>query len=194
MPRVFLGIALPRVTREAIAVCRQALIDADPSWRSEKWVADDNLHVTLKFLGCVDDREVDTIARVAAEACASVPAYNLCLDELRAVPRARAASMLWVGGSDGHDETALLAGTIEGALAEAGYELDERTFKTHVTVCRARRPHRITADALLEAEGALRAHKLRVLTVSVRRATLYASTLTPHGPVYEELARLPLAE
>jgi len=43
--------------------CRDAYLDADPEWRREKWVAEDNLHVTLRFLGNVDDDMAACIPR-----------------------------------------------------------------------------------------------------------------------------------
>jgi 2'-5' RNA ligase len=194
MPRAFIGIALPRGVKSTMLQCRDAYLDADPEWRREKWVLEDNLHVTLRFLGNVDD---EMAARILEALRATVPAierYRLYLGRARAVPRPRAASLLWVEGVSGAPETADLAAVISETLAHLGFERDTRAFKTHVTLCRARHLRRASVPALDAMDHVLDRSEERGVSLSVREITLYSSTLTPHGPVYEELGVVPLGE
>ena len=194
MPRAFIGIALPRAVRSTMLQCRDAFLDVDPEWRREKWVAEDNLHVTLRFLGSVDD---EMCARIPNALGATVPAierYRLHLGSARAVPRPRAASLLWIEAASGAPETADLAAVISETLAHLGFERDTRPFKTHVTLCRARHLRRVPVPALDAMEHVLSRSDERGTSISVREVTLYSSVLTPRGPIYEELGVIPLGE
>ncbi|MDO8903200.1 MAG: RNA 2',3'-cyclic phosphodiesterase [Hydrogenophaga sp.] len=192
MPRAFLAISLPLSLRSTFVACRESLITHDPSWRGEKWVAEENLHVTLRFLGSVPEDACAEVADRVRDALSDVGTYRLRLDTVRAIPRPRSASLLWVGASAGAEDTVGVASRIAGATSFVDFTPDGREFKTHVTLCRARHPRRIATAALDEVEHLLRRSDERATTMSVREVTLFASTLTPRGPVYEELAIIPL--
>lgn len=191
MPRAFIAIALPIAVRSTYSACREAFVTADPAWREEKWVAEQNLHVTLRFLGSISDGACPHVIDAVRTALAELEMYRLRLDVARAIPRPRSASLLWVAPSAGGPETTDLAGRIATAVRFLDFEPDGRTFKTHVTLCRARHPRRVTPASLDGMERVLRRSDERSVTVSVREVTLFASTLTPRGPVYEELAIIP---
>lgn len=192
MPRAFLAITLPLALRTTMSHCKDTFLENDSSWRGEKWVSEENLHVTLRFLGNVPDPAIEMVAERAAFALSDLEPYRLRLDVLKAVPRPRSASLVWVGASAGAEETAELAERLAEATSFLDLEPDERAFRTHVTLARARHPRRINHYALDEVEHWLHRAEERATTMSVREVTLYASTLTPHGPVYEELALVPL--
>jgi len=191
MPRAFLAISLPLAVRATFVQCREVFCRHDPSWRDEKWVAEENLHVTLRFLGNVPEPACEMVAERAGLALSDLEPYRLRLDTVRTVPRARSASLLWVAPSAGGEATAELAERLEHATAFLDFEPDNRAFKTHVTLVRARHPRKVAHEALDEVEHCLHRADDRALSMSVREVTLYASTLTPRGPVYEELARIP---
>jgi len=191
MPRTFIALTLPIAVRSTLVACRDAYCAVDPDWRQEKWVAEQNLHVTLRFLGDVHDAAYPHVASAVRSAVADLEPYRMRLDVVRAVPRPRSASLLWVGPSVGGPETADLAARIASAVSFLDFEPDGHSFKGHVTLCRARHPRRVRPDALDEIERILRTSDERALSVSVREVTLFASTLTPRGPVYEERAIIP---
>lgn len=194
MPRAFIGIALPRSVKSTMLQCRDAYLDVDPDWRREKWVAEDNLHVTLRFLGNVDDQLCAHIPDALGATVPAIERYRLHLGAARAVPRPRAASLLWVEATSGAPETADLAAVISETLAHLGFERDTRPFKTHVTLCRARRLRRASVPGLDAMDHVLNRSDERGVSLSVREATLFSSVLTPRGPVYEELGIIPLGE
>lgn len=191
MPRAFLAITLPLALRATLVQCRQSFLEHDPAWRDEKWVAEDNLHVTLRFLGNVPEPACEVLAERAALAISDLEPYRLRLDVIRAVPRPRSASLMWVAPSSGADDTAELAQRMAEASSFLDFQPDGRAFKTHVTLVRARHPRKVVHEALDETERCLHHADERGTTMSVREVTLYASTLTPRGPVYEELALIP---
>lgn len=193
MPRAFLAIKLPQAVRSTFVACRHEFVTADPDWQHEKWVAEENLHVTLRFLGTVPDCVCPEVADRVARALSASATYRLTLDVARAIPRPRSASLLWIGPSSGGEETSDIAARIALATSFLDFEPDGRAFKTHVTLCRARRPRRVSTAGIDALEHLLHRSDERATTMSVREVTLFRSTLTPRGPVYDELAVIPLA-
>lgn len=194
MPRAFLAIQPPLAMRPTLVACREAFLGADPQWHDEKWVSEENLHVTLRFLGVVPDALLPTVAEAVREAVAVIEPYRLRLDVVRAIPRPRSASLVWVQPSSGGEETGRLAEAIVGATSFLEFQPDGHRFKTHLTLCRARHPRRVTTPSLDAVEHMLRRSEDRAVMMSVREITLFSSTLTPRGPVYEELAIIPLGK
>ena len=109
VPRAFLAIALPIAVRSTLAACREAFVAADPEWRGEKWVAEANLHVTLRFLGSVPEPAVPLIARCGPlDDRGPIEPYQLRLDAVRRHPAA-ALRIARLGRADRgpQDETTL---------------------------------------------------------------------------------------
>ena len=192
MPRIFFAVPMPFALRRTFAACREACVAADPSWAGEKWVAPENLHVTLRFLGSLSEADVERCVESATEALAVIEPFRLRLDLARAIPQRRSASLLWVAPSHGVEETAAVAEALAQATSFVDFRPDGKRFRPHVTLCRARAPRRLAAGAFDEMERLLHVSGERTLSMSVPDVTLYASTLTPRGPVYEEKAMIPL--
>jgi len=190
--RAFLGLALPQRVRHTLIACRDAAIDADPTWRGEKWVTEENLHVTVRFLGDVDLSIADDAAARLLPAIRDLSPYRLSLDRVTVVPRLRATSLVWAEAGQGSAETAALAARVDAALEGLVPPPERRRFRTHATLCRARRPRRLAPSALDAIEHTLHRADERVRSMSVQEVTLYSSVLTPTGPVYHEIAAFPL--
>lgn len=193
--RAFVAIDLPVETRETLVDACDAFLSLAPSWREDKWVAAENLHVTVKFIGAVPECDVAAIRRVLEGACAPVSPFTMRLDGFRAVPNLRRATMLWGVFDDGTDESVRVAGVVDGALAPLDIPEDDRRFVPHVTLVRARKPRPVPEDAFDAASSELaltQAASCPAEFVSVTSLTLYSSTLGPSGPTYEPLASIPL--
>ncbi|MBN2248277.1 MAG: RNA 2',3'-cyclic phosphodiesterase [Coriobacteriia bacterium] len=192
MPRVFFAIPLSLAVSRTFVSCREAIIAEDPAWVGEKWVDPANLHITIRFLGTVQGPEVQRCITEATRALATLEPYRLRLDLIHAIPQRGSASLLWVAPSTGAEETTALADAIAHATSFVDPHPDGKRFRPHVTLCRARSPRRISADALEQVERLLHSADDRVISMSVPGVTLLTSTLTPRGPVYEEVATVPL--
>jgi RNA 2',3'-cyclic 3'-phosphodiesterase len=181
--RSFVALELPGHVTAALLGAGEAIRQAAPDWRGEKWVAEPNLHVTLKFLGTVDTATLGRLRDSLTSSLQAHEVFEMRLEGVRGAPRARHA-MLWATFSDAGGSCAALATTVEAAAASCGLERDERRFVPHVTLVRARRARRLSADSLTSANAMLAEQDI---SMSVLSATLFASTLTPRGPVYERL-------
>ena len=185
--RTFIAIGLDKSVRARVAALQEALAPAAPD---VKWVEEENLHLTLLFLGEVDDRELPAVCRAVQEAVAELPAFNLSVEGAGAFPNARRPRILWVGVGEGAADVVAVHDALEGPLLELGcYRREERKYTPHVTLGRTRseRP----ADELAKALAKHQAWKAG--EQPVEEVHIMASKLSPHGPEYTVLGRAKLA-
>ncbi|MDO9556950.1 MAG: RNA 2',3'-cyclic phosphodiesterase [Coriobacteriia bacterium] len=192
--RTFIGIGLPLLMRQTLVSAQQAMRDTSPAWRDEKWVAEENLHVTVKFLGQLPNDLVTEVSNTLVTAAATLGAFQIRLGTILAVPRSHSATMLWAGIEEGRDATVDLAVALDLALASAGFSAETRPFRPHITLVRARSPRRVAFETIDAGDRAIHVSDDRSKRMSVRGVTLFSSTLTPYGPVYEERSFAPFAE
>lgn len=191
--RAFLGIELDTEWRGALTAVCAHVREQDGPWRKAKWVAPENLHVTLKFLGEIDTVTAKEIAAHLSRELTHVEPFVLPLDEtVCAVPSQARAKMLWTTLLDPAGDATRLAGIVQRVALPYGIEADTRDFHPHITLARTRRPMRI--DTVGKLDEIFAAHAPHEPSMSVQRATLYKSTLTRQGPIYEILARVPLGQ
>jgi 2'-5' RNA ligase len=184
--RSFLAIELAPDVLAALLDSCATLRAAAPDWRDEKWVADENLHITLKFLGNLDEPQLATLAAELDTRLDGQRAFELHLAGLRAVPSLRHCNMVWGRFADDEDlSCARLAQEVDSAAELLGVDPEARQFSPHATLVRARKPRRLSDEALTSANERLRDGDL---SMSVPGITLFGSTLTKTGPVYERLA------
>lgn len=187
--RCFVGIEVPEwLSIELSDACAEIRV-ADESWRGEKWTLPANLHVTLAFLGSIPDPDVAALEEKLGLLMATQPTCELPLLRLAAIPNARRCSMVWAEFLDPSGRCGELAAGVSAVGAEFGSVADERPFRAHVTLARARRKKPLHPGALQRATEST-AHGSPVM--SVLSATLFSSTLTRQGPVYQALRTWPL--
>jgi 2'-5' RNA ligase len=151
------------------------------------WVARDNVHLTLKFLGNVETARLAEIERALAGAAgARIAPFDLDIHGLGAFPSRTRSRVLWAGVGAGGAEAAALAAGVEEALAGLGFPREPRPFAAHVTLGRVREPRANPrlADAL---DTSAPFGRQRVARVSLMR-----SELSSRGARYTELAGLRL--
>jgi 2'-5' RNA ligase len=152
------------------------------------WVAAENFHITLKFLGGVDEARIAVLGDALRGAVDGARAFDLEIVGLGAFPSATRFRVLWAGVAAGLEPLTAIASRVERAMATQGFAPEDRPFSPHVTLGRVREPRR--APALSEAltAGATR----RFGHVAIESIALMRSDLSPRGARYTELARLPL--
>lgn len=153
------------------------------------WVAPANLHLTLKFLGDVEEARTETITTALAGAAARAAAFEMVVRGLGAFPSATRPRVIWAGVATDPGSLPSLARAVEEVLAAGGFPAEARPFSGHVTLGRVRMPRRDPAlgEVLTGAEGEVFG------AFRVERISLMRSDLSPGGSRYTELAGLPLA-
>jgi RNA 2',3'-cyclic 3'-phosphodiesterase len=175
--RLFVALNLPPATREALWKAAEPLRDLG---LPVKWVRGDGIHVTLKFLGEVDDaREAELVAALgrAASGARTLP---LALGGFGVFPDFRRPRVVW-GGIAPDPALEILQHRVEQEFAPLGFPTEARAFRPHVTLGRAAREARPRDFAGLEA--ALDRLDFAA-TVVVGAVDLMQSTLQSGGAVY----------
>jgi len=115
-------------------------LSADLSARTRglSWVKPENLHVTLRFLGNLDEDAVVRAGVSVAESAARVAAPAARLGPLSAFPNLARPRVLWVGLSEGEADVAALAAAVDEGLRGSGFGPPDRPFRAHVTLARVK--------------------------------------------------------
>ncbi|HXE61225.1 MAG TPA: RNA 2',3'-cyclic phosphodiesterase [Gemmatimonadaceae bacterium] len=186
--RLFLAINLPAPVRRDIRAATAPMRDATPDHRSVKWVDDDHLHITLKFLGEQPDDAVAALQTALDAAISSHLEFTLTLGGLGAFPNLRAPRVVWMGVTP-EPKLELLQHDVERTCAALGYPLDARAFRPHITIGRAREgvaPN--DARAIAAAARVVRF----AASAPARSVDVMRSELGPHGSRHTLLASAPL--
>lgn len=185
--RCFVALPVAPAVRRALAATQAVLrrAGADVSW-----VAEDNFHLTLKFLGEIDETAAATLKALLADDLGRRPRPRLHYAGLGAFPERGAPRIVWAGCSGDVAALSDLAAAAERAAATIGVPPERRAFTPHLTLGRVRSSRgqaalRATIERHARAEFGADAPAA---------AVLYRSILTPDGPVYEPLAELPFGD
>ena len=146
-----------------------------------RWVADENVHLTLKFLGEVPEERLADVCRAVDDAAAGVSSFELHLKGFGVFPSPRRPSVVWAG-IDLDPTLGELCSRTEEALNKLGYPKENRRFHPHLTLGRARKKGRPSEfEGFAEAVEQLEySDDFRVESVDVVR-----SVLMPSGAVYD---------
>ena len=175
MHRLFVAIRPP----EAI---RDLLIDVMDDGADFRWQSDDQLHLTLRFVGEVERPLANDLAHALAGVRA--PAFELRLAGLGSFDR-RSGGVLWAGVEPAEPVKALAA-RIERICQAVGLSPERRAFHPHITLARWRGPRSREARAFLDGRP------LASDPFAVDRFILYESHLSRHGAHYEAVETFPL--
>ena len=102
------------------------------------WVKPENLHVTIRFLGDLDDAALGRTRASVAESLARTAAPLARLGPLSAFPNLARPRVLWVGLSEGAEAVGEVARAVDDGLRHAGFGPPDRPFRAHVTLARVR--------------------------------------------------------
>ncbi|HKA14158.1 MAG TPA: RNA 2',3'-cyclic phosphodiesterase [Myxococcota bacterium] len=183
--RLFFALELGAAARARAARIAAALRE-HTGGRDVRWVREESLHVTLRFLGSVDPARVADLAREVGAATRGVAPFAASLAGLELFPSPRRPRVVALGLEPAAALCALAEAVERGAVA-AGFAPEARAFRPHLTLGRTRdqRRFRLAADvtASVTAPGE---------SWEVVETVLFCSDLALGGARYAPLARVPL--
>ncbi|MEW5937139.1 MAG: RNA 2',3'-cyclic phosphodiesterase [Candidatus Thermoplasmatota archaeon] len=144
-----------------------------------KLVEADNIHMTLKFLGDVDERKNERILEAMHRAVEGFQAFEMTLKGAGAFPGMNNIRVVWIG-AEGAEALSEIAARLNSYLKKVGFPPEERGFTPHITIARVKdRRHSAQLSGLIESHGDTEFGVVRVVDIQLKR-----SFLTNEGPVY----------
>ncbi len=191
--RAFWGVALSEAARRRAAAVAAAL-RAEPGGDAVRWVREESLHVTLRFLGRTDPADLPRLVREVGAAVREIPLFSLRLAGVQLLPSPRRPRVVALG-LEPVEPLAALASAVERGTVAAGLPAEARPFRAHVTLGRAQRDRRVRLGPLSTPDvgaGVTESVMSPGDAWDVTEAVLFRSDLAPEGARYTPLERVPL--
>ncbi len=182
--RLFVAIPVDDQIKSRMLKVRDRI---DVSDARVRWCSAEQLHLTLKFIGEVEDSLVKPICDAVQRVADKTPPLDMEIGETGCFPETDPARVIWVGGADSSATLPQVVHTLEDDLAPLGIAKEKRTFSEHFTIGRVKFDHsrgRLRESVMAAGFGACRQ--------AVRELVLYQSTLCQSGAQYASVLRAEL--
>lgn len=181
--RAFIAIEIPAEIKKAIAV-QTASLHKDAG-RAVRWVAPENIHVTLKFLGELSTSTVGLLSQALQSECSQQVPFAITVSGLGSFPNLRYPRIIWIGLNPLLDLNRLQR-KIESTVARLGYTPEDKPFFAHLTIGRVR--EQASAEEMKHLQTGLAGLNIGELgKFTAQAVTLFKSELQPAGPLYTPL-------
>lgn len=181
--RTFIAIELSAEVKDFLQKLQESLKTSNAD---VKWVKKENIHLTLKFLGERDKKKIDEIIKIIGNLCDNLGVFELEISSVGVFPKKEYPRVIWVGLTKGDKEVMQIARDLENEISKIGIPKESRPFSSHITLGRVRSGK--NKNQLIEQLNYLEENfPAQKPEYRVERITLFKSTLTPAGPIYEIL-------
>jgi 2'-5' RNA ligase len=190
--RSFVAIELPDDVRSALADLQTDLKAQAPP-KAVRWTRPTSIHLTLQFLGDVNQVQVEAIADAMRGVCAEQTPFAFELKGVGVFPNPNRPRIVWVGVTEPSGTLVAVQKGVSQVLVPLGFELEKRAYTPHLTIGRAAR-HAGRRELAEVGELITRSDVGTLGQVYVKQITLMKSDLQPTGAVYSPLAVLTLGK
>jgi 2'-5' RNA ligase len=153
-----------------------------------RWVKPDNIHLTLKFLGEIDESQVVPIGRILDNMTSGMAPFKLQVKGLGAFPNARNPKVIWMGMDDNQQRLVFFQEKLEETLAAIGFTPEKRDYSPHLTLGRVK-----DSRGKRDIEQIIEKYKNEDLGYFTADTIIFfQSDLQPSGPVYSSLKTIQL--
>jgi 2'-5' RNA ligase len=187
---VFVGVELDDTQRALCATASADLARRLGALRrfDARWITSENLHVTLWFLGELEEEASERVAETL-RAPWTVESFQMTIRGGGAFPASGPPRIIWFGLSEGAETLGRAYTELADRFAPLGYEPERRSYHPHLTVGRIKQADRVSSR---KARDLLREFPVNGGSQYVTALTLFRSHLSPRGSRYEALLRVPL--
>ena len=182
--RTFIAIELPSEIKEKI---EKTITPFRKLNLAISWVKPKNLHLTLKFLGEVDEKKVDDMSLALEKALKDEEIFKMNLREFGAFPDFRRPKVIWIGIEGGVENLKRIQFKIEEELSKIDFPKEKREFSPHLTIARVKSPKGI--ERLTEG---IKNVSLVSWDIEVDEVLLMKSQLYPRGAIHTPLKKFKL--
>lgn len=185
--RLFWAVNLPVETKKKLSGIMYKLKDIPCD---AKWVEEENLHFTLKFLGNVEVSAVPALADAVKAALVGIPAFTVRPLGMGFFPGAVRPRVLWVGLQGELGRLQKIYELINSAHLALGFPLERRPFSPHLTLARLRSGK--GSETLVMKVNEMSTDVEQIGSLKIKSVDLMQSELNRRGPIYTPLARVEL--
>jgi RNA 2',3'-cyclic 3'-phosphodiesterase len=186
--RLFVAVELSddavRIAADTAAKLRREL---EPRLHA-KWVTPENMHLTVRFIGHVDDDRVPAILQALTPPL-DVPPFDVELGACGIFPPSGSPRVIWIGLALGLLSLTAMHAHFDHRLRPLGFEAETRPFSAHLTLARVKDAPRGAAGVVRDAVRTIAPSGARS---HITRATIFQSHLSSRGPRYEPVGYVPL--
>jgi RNA 2',3'-cyclic 3'-phosphodiesterase len=185
--RTFIAVDLAGSVRDRLKALQEKL---GREGSGVRWTAPANMHLTLLFLGEVEQLDVVKICRTVRARARKHEPFAVDVDGIGAFPNLRRPKILWAGITEGVEPLRALHADLEDGLLDLGcYRREERAYSPHLTL------GRLTQESQADAWGPIltKHAEWHGGTTDVDEVLVMASDLRRDGPQYSVMGRAPLA-
>jgi RNA 2',3'-cyclic 3'-phosphodiesterase len=187
--RVFFGVELSPDLFQKVAALQDHLQAALPP---VKWVRPESVHLTLKYLGSVEEEMVEKLLTTINPLLKIQSSITVNIQGLGVFPELRRPRILWIGCRGDISSLITLVSQIEASLELLGWPLESKPFHPHLTLARIKHDNSKVGNALMHSGILEQSHNLG--TFCIRRISLFRSDLNARGAEYTPLWTVSLNE
>lgn len=180
--RCFLAIDLPLDLRKKVTELQRKIQESKPD---VKWVEEENLHLSIRFLGEIEEEVVERVKEIAERCAKTFKPFKVSLRSIGVFPSLAYLRVIWVGAED--QEIKRIHDSIDEELQKIGFAKDKK-FVPHLTIGRVRSA-RNKGELLAKLKDNWSAE---IGEFEVKEIKLKQSKLTPKGPIYSDIAEFKL--
>ncbi|MBN2831455.1 MAG: RNA 2',3'-cyclic phosphodiesterase [Candidatus Omnitrophica bacterium] len=186
--RTFIAIALPKDIKERLTSIQDKLKKCGADI---KWASPENIHLTLMFLGEVSRDKLNSVIKTTEEIMQDKFQFKIRLSTLGVFPNTKHPKVIWAGVEEGDREIRALNYSLKEKIEKLGMPKEENKFSSHITLGRTK--SLTNKDALIDLLNSLKDEFCKERSEFIAgKITVFKSTLTPNGPVYEALKEISL--
>ncbi len=189
--RAFLAIPFSPDEHKMLESLQESLATM-PALDDFRWARPENIHITLRFLGDIEEEQSEAAAEALRRAGEGAPAFDISIDRFGVFPHLKRPNVLWAGPSETPEPLAEFEANLSRHLSEAGFSCREGAFRPHLTIARRRPRDRPLAGLEGELEVAEQRWLKPPLVCRAREAVLFRSELNPSGAIHTALERVTL--
>lgn len=146
------------------------------------WVPADKLHLTIKFLGETDERQIAVLFEAVQRTGEQISDFKFQISGTGVFPNRKRARILWLGLEDCGENVKKLFEVLENECDRAGFPREKRRFNPHLTIARLRQPG-LAKDLIREHLE----NKFEPAEVKVSGLSIFESRLHPTGSIYQRV-------
>ena len=186
--RTFFSIDLPVLTLEQIN--KELFYLKNSTLRNINWASSRSMHITIKFIGEFNPDHKSSLQKDLRSHLRKLGEIKLSFGKMGIFPNLRNPRIIWLGINE-HGQLIRLARVVDLIASNYGYLKEKRNFSPHLTIGRVRN-NTSSRDKELLVQKIANNKPMDITPFTTNKLSFIKSSLTPQGPIYSTLFRIPL--